>query len=170
MTSPVDILLVVGTNSGTSTDVANGIAEYCRGEGFSARVCLADARPNPADGQVIALIGGVKAGRWNSALCDYATQQHDELAKHPLVAVSVCLNMVSSGSYERSERYSSDTMESVGLHAEANLALPGRYIPSQHTFLERQMMRGLGTPEGDFRDAERERAVAQVLMELVSRS
>lgn len=169
MASPVDILLIVATSTGTSTDVADAVAEYCREAGFSARVSLADARPHPEDGQVIGLISGVKAGHWHSALRDYAVEQHDELEKHPLVAVSVCLNMVTSGSYERSERYSSDAMESLGLHAEANVSLPGRYIPSQHTFLERQMMRGVGTPEGDFRDPERERAVAELLMGLVSR-
>ena len=150
----VNVLVTAASRHGSTTDIADLIAETLNGQGLNA-----DAKPinlvsriEPYDAVVLG--SAIYFGRWLDAAVEFATIFASELNERPVW-------LFSSGPVGASGRAAADPDVSPltgRIHPRGHQIFAGALDKGQLTLLERTVVRLVRAKFGDFRDWEQIRA------------
>ncbi len=143
------ILVTASSKHGTTTEIADAIAERLRGAGFEV------VRQAPQDvvdlnGIDAVIIGSaVYMTQWMEPAAAFLERFETQLNRIPVWAYSVGLSGVPKHSPQDPSRIGPVLLK---VHVVHHRTFPGRYVPSKLTLRERSIARLAGAVEGDFRD------------------
>lgn len=147
-------LVVYGTKTGCTTDIAAQIGETLVRQGFSAEVARA-AEAGGAVGYDAVIVGsGIRAGQWHSEVKSWLESNAEELKPKPVAFFHCCLSMAEPGKETEVVAYADPIIETTGVHPVDVGAFAGWNQPRSFSFVERTIMKLMKAPEGDFRDME----------------
>lgn len=147
------VLVVYGTKSGCTTDVAEKIAETFAAAGSSVEIVSAD-KAGPASGYDAVVVGsGVRVGQWHAPVVSWVTA-NAEILKHSKVAFFTCCLTLAREPGKKPEvrAYTNALIEQTGVNPVDIGVFAGWNQPKKFPFLERTVLKVMKAPEGDFRD------------------
>lgn len=147
------ILVVYGTGTGCTEEIAKRIGAKLADLGFEAEV--ASAKDAPAAGAYAAVFvgSGVRAGSWHPPVKEWVTRETESLKKLPVAFFTACLTLASDPAKEPEVRaYTDQLITDTGVTPVDLGVFAGMNEPKRFSFVERTIMKLMKAPTGDFRD------------------
>lgn len=147
------MLVAYGTKTDCTAGVAVRIANTLVAMGLQAelRSILDDPDPSPFDAVIVG--SGVRVKRWHLFAHQWVDRNSDVLRTKPLAMFTVGLALVvDPGKADEMRAYTDHILEENGVKPVDIGLFNGCFDPTRFTLVERMVLRGMGAPEGDFRD------------------
>lgn len=140
------ILVTHATKSGSTTVVADWIADELRACGHEVVAAEVASDPTPAGHQLVIVGSGIRAGHWHAPAVDWLRRHADELRAVSLVTFTSSLQGGSSDPSERAEvaGWTTAMLEPLGLSAVVHAVFGGAYDPAHFGWGERIVMKAMG--------------------------
>ena len=148
-------LVVYGTKTGCTADIAEAVAEGLRSRGVTVDVKPAEEKPDPSAYDAVLVGSGVRAGMWHAHVKQWLVAHAPQLKERPLALFTACLTMHSNPEKAAEVRaYTDLLLTETGLEPVDVGLFPGMNLPKAFSLPERLIMKAMKAPEGDFRDLE----------------
>jgi menaquinone-dependent protoporphyrinogen oxidase len=148
-------LVVYGTKSGCTADIAEAIGNGLRLAGATADVVAVEEQPDPSAYDAVIVGSGVRAGSWHGAVKRWVTEQAEALKARPAAFFTACLTMHSNPEKAGEVRaYTVPLIAETGVQPADVGLFAGMNLPKTFSLPERLIMKAMKAPEGDFRDLE----------------
>ncbi len=145
-------LVVYGTKSGCTAEIAERIGKDLAGHGVTVDVVAAEKAGDPIGYDAVVVGSGVRAGQWHSAAKKWVLSNAEALKSMP-VAFYTCGMMIREPGKEAEVRAFTDPIiEATGIEPVDIGLFAGWFESKQFGFAERSILKLMKTPEGDFRD------------------
>jgi len=145
-------LVVYGTKSGCTKDVAGRIGERLAAGGSTVEVVPAEKAPDPVAYDAVVVGSGVRAGSWHGAVKKWVEGNASALRQRPVAFYTCGLMITEEGKAEEVRAYTDPLIEATGIKPVELGLFAGSFKPGEFSFAERTVLRLMKTPEGDFRD------------------
>jgi menaquinone-dependent protoporphyrinogen oxidase len=162
------VLVVYGTATGCTWEVAERIGKVIFDKRISGDVLPAADAPSPADYDAVIVGSGVRAGNWHQPVKDWVAKNAAALKDMPVAFFTVCLTMAQDPSSSAEVRaYTDALIVETGVRPIDIGLFAGINEPKRFPFLQRTILKMMKAPEGDFRDWELiEEWTGEILAEL----
>ncbi len=149
------VLVVYGTRTGCTADIAAWIGATLAEEGFSVDVRPAEDAPEASAYDAVVVGSGVRAGTWHGAVRKWVAAQGSALKARPTAFFTVGLTMASDPSKADEVRaYTDPLIAETGVQPVGIGLFAGMNEPKRFSLPERLILKAMKAPEGDFRDRE----------------
>lgn len=146
-------LVVYGTKSGCTTDIAKKIGSTLAEKGMTADVVAAEDAPDPAPYDAIIVGSGVRVGSWHESAKTWVTQNAAALKASPVAFYTCGLTLANDPDKTDEVRAFTDTLIAESGVTPVDVGLfAGWNEPKHFSFVERTVMKLMKAPQGDFRD------------------
>jgi menaquinone-dependent protoporphyrinogen oxidase len=147
------VLLVYGTKTGCTREIAERIGERLRLDGATAEVFSADEAPTPEGYNAVVVGSGVRMSQWHAPVRNWVATNAEALRTIPVASYTACLTIVSEPEkVDEMRSWSKAVEDAAGLTVVDSGLFAGWFEPKQFGFLERTILKGMKSPQGDFRD------------------
>lgn len=147
------VLVVYATKSGSVNEIADMIGQTLAAEGAAVEVVSADNAGSPDGYDAVVIGSGVRAGTWHEPARTWLSKHAPQLRAMPVAFYTVGL-MITQGDEKVAEvRAYTDKLVSETAVQPVDTGLFGGWNePEAFSFIERNIMKLMKAPVGDFRD------------------
>lgn len=147
------VLVVYGTKTGCTEEIAEHIGKTLTEAGATVEVLPAADKPDPAGYDAVIVGSGVRAGNWHTATSAWVTEHAEELKEVPVALFTACLTMATGPEKSAEVRaYTDGLLANTGI-APVDIGLfAGMNKLEKFSLPERLIMKAMKAPQGDFRD------------------
>ena len=147
------VLVVHGTKSGCTAEIAARIGERIAAAGLHVDVVAAHEAPGAGGYDAVVVGSGIRAGQWHEAARAWVATNAEPLSRMP-VATFTCGLTITQGAEKAAEvaNYARPVFVAAGIEPISTGLFAGAYEPKRFSLLERAIMKAMKTPVGDFRD------------------
>lgn len=147
------VLVVYGTGTGCTAEIAERIGKTLAGLGHQADVMPAKDAPAPTGYDAVLVGSGVRAGSWHPPVKEWVTANSAELKSLPVAFFTACLTMAQDPAKASEVRAYTDALIAESGVEPVDIGLfAGLNEPKRFSFVERTIMKLMKAPQGDFRD------------------
>jgi menaquinone-dependent protoporphyrinogen oxidase len=147
------VLVIYGTKTGCTRDIAERIGERLRRDGATAEVFSAGEAPTPEGFDAVVVGSGIRMSQWHEPVRTWVSANAEVLREMPVASYTSCLTVVSEPEKAEEMRAWSKVVEdAAGIAVVDSGLFAGWFEPKQFGFLERTILKGMKAPQGDFRD------------------
>jgi len=147
------VLVVYGTKRGCTREIADGIGERLAADGANVEVLQAAEAPAPDGYDAVVVGSGIRMSQWHEPVRAWVDANAMALREMPVESYTACLTIVNEperideiGSWSRTVEHA------AGVTVVDSGIIAGWFVPRQFGLLERIVLMGMKTPQGDFRD------------------
>jgi len=162
MSDQAQVLVAYASGCGSTGEVAETIGQTLCEAGAAVDVRLAKDVTDVSSYRAVIVGSAIRMGRWLPEAMQFVEGHRETLSRVPLACFLTCMTLAKEGDAEENRRtvaaYLDPVREMVQPVDVGFFAGVMNY--SKLSFVYRMMMKGMGTPEGDFRDWEGIRAWA----------
>lgn len=158
------ILVTYATRAGSTVGVAKAIGETLSKRGFA--VDVKDVKENPSlDGYQGVIIGSaIRLGGWLAEATDFIKYNQGELTKIPVAVFNVHILNLGDDEQSRTSRLAYlDEVRSM-IKPVDEIFFAGEIDLTKLSFVDRMMVKMVKSPIGDFRDWDKIRSWANVIL------
>lgn len=146
------LLLVYGTGSGCTKEIAERIGQNLTERGIKVEVFSAKEAPDPVEYKTVIVGSGSRAGQWHASVRKWVEAHACEMNNKPVAFFTVGLTAADPAKAEEMRVYTKSLIESTGIDPVALGLFAGCFQQKGFSFAERAILHLMKTPEGDFRD------------------
>jgi menaquinone-dependent protoporphyrinogen oxidase len=147
------VLVVFGTKTGATQDIAEWIGAEVSETGHEVTVASAPDAPPPDGFEAVIVGSGVRAGNWHSPVTDWVVEHADRLRELPVAFFTVGMTMATQPERADEVRAWTDALiEKSGVEPIDIGLFAGMNEPKRFSLPERLILKAMKVPEGDFRD------------------
>ncbi len=160
-------LVVYGTKSGCTAEIAETIGGALRAAGVATEVVPAEDKPDASAYDAVIVGSGVRAGLWHAHVKQWFVGHAEALKQRPVALFTVGLTIATNPERADTVRgYTDLLLSETGVEPVDIGLFPGMNVPEHFSRPERFVMRAMKAPEGDFRD---DKAVAAWAADVASK-
>jgi len=149
------VLVVYGTGTGCTADIAEHIGKTLTESGGEVDVRSASDKPDPAGYDAVVVGSGVRVGNWHSAVSKWVDENAETLRVMPVAFFTACLTMaIGPEKSDEVRAYTDGLLATTGLNPVDYGLFAGMNEPKKFSLAERAVMKVMKAPQGDFRDFE----------------
>ncbi|MBK8020396.1 MAG: flavodoxin domain-containing protein [Chloroflexi bacterium] len=151
------ILVTYATRLGSTAEVADLIATVLGGEGRQVEVQPIESIQHVKDYDAVVVGSAIRGGKWLPHAVEFLEKHQAALAQKPLAYFTVCMTMAddSPESHEVAESYHDVLFRSYPSLQPMSIGMfAGAFDSGKVSPLIKLLARGMGIPEGDWRDWE----------------
>jgi menaquinone-dependent protoporphyrinogen oxidase len=145
-------LVVYGTKSGCTAQIAERIGDVLAEGGASVDVSPAQNAPAPEAYDAVVVGSGVRAGTWHQPVKAWLEAHAASFRERPVAFFTVGLTITDPEKADEVRAYTDPLVEATGLRPVDVGLFAGWFEPDRFSFAERTIMRLLKAPAGDRRD------------------
>ena len=167
----MQVLVTFATKSGSATQIAEWIGEEISAAGHQVTVANVTQHPDPKAYDLVVAGSGVRAAGWEPEALNWLQTHQDVLQTKKIALFNVGLMVLGDPkdpekpvNWELINKYNNQVAEKFSLQPIASAAFPGWFIPEKFKFLERNILKMMKSPKGDFRDENQVRKWAAELV------
>lgn len=147
------VLVTYATKTGCTRGVAERIGAALGEGGASVDVVPAEDKPDPSGYDAVVLGSGVRAGSWHGSASGWLKANAAALQARPVALFTACLTMAQGPEKADEVRaYTAPLLEETGVKPVDIGLFAGWFEPKEFGFVERAILKGMKSPQGDFRD------------------
>jgi menaquinone-dependent protoporphyrinogen oxidase len=163
------VLVAYATRAGSTTGVAERVAEVLNRSGFAAEAVSAKETGDVASYDAVVVGSAVRAGKLMPEVLKFLDKNKSALEAKPLAAFVVCLAMKDGN--EKGRTTAATYLEPVRAQIKpvSEGLFAGAYDPEKLGFAVRQVMKMMKAPPGDFRKWDQVETWAAGLVPLFGR-
>jgi len=160
------VLIAYATRAGSTASVAERVAEVLNQKGFVAQAMAIKEVRDTAPYDAVVLGSSIRAGKLMPEVFRFLDKNKTALEAKPFAAFIVCLTMKDSDEKNRATANSYLGPLRLLVKPASEGLFAGAYDPQKLGFIERQIMKMIKAPPGDFRKWDQVEAWATGLVPL----